>query len=1233
MSSKTLDKAMRSKLIEEGLRFLQSPQPFDGSDSEYEGFLRKLVSCLWADGDELYRAGDAATAQRQYGEALDVVEYMEKEGLRCPNSVNECLHVNRAACHLRHNDFGKALEDCALALKLNEKNAHACYHRARALRATGSVREAYDSVVICSKLMPQNQQVIALMQELAQALGLRLRKAYISQASGERQAIKNDIDDVISEDENVKPAPETRNETPVSKATLPSQQCNGKTNAKPIGGGGGSGGGGSGGGGSGGGGSGGGGSGGSGVTGGSSGGGGSKAATAPAKTKGHKGGSGGRGAPGVSVPPPPPSPLPPQQAGPGLAVVTPAQTRLASKVGPTRNFATAAAAATTSAAATASATASGVRVREAPKPVSVLPTAGKSGAPAKLEPVPLRPGDAVEKPPNAAVPVKETPPGLVNGYGGGGGVGVGANKLLPLPVAESATFNTAEDEIIGEDLDELLDMVSEEFSMQGLQSHSMQFPPGLQNSMPTPPQGLSMPHEMQLHQGLQISQELQQGLHMAHGMHVPLHTGLHFALQPGLTLPHGLQMPPTMFSHSGMAHGGGPMLHQHHQQFHLQQQQQHLQLHQQLHQQQHQQQHQQMPPGFAERVATSSSCRGLDSLDDVSTALPVLRATGAFSSGPIAYDGGAGRLYPEGWPGHILQEELMNVVAKMNSADIVAGLARPGWAGVGMVTNPLAETHDLRQACAQCFPLAAGSEIHDYKFFPDLEHKCKKDLLIGRLRNSEDPRFKIIRPRPQMINYIGSYYICKDITEGKACRFPGHCRFAYSQEEIDVWTQERTGLMQRALLFAPVCGTGGWRVRLTLQELIEEHHGIFLFLCEECFDNKPRMLSKQNKENPKYCTNQSAKHIFEETKCLVHVLRGTSVHYSKIRPLNELSQFDICRHEIRYGCLREDKCNFAHSFVELKVWVMQQQSGITHEEIEMDSAKIVAQSSGALAAPTHKISKVEAKRSQMRFRMKFVCSQCWRNGQVTEPEATLKYCNSKARHTWSKERRVLLVMSPERKKWTQIRPFPTPKNVPLQFDLCAHVAKGKKCTFLGNCTFAHSQEEKEVWTYMRESNIKETEKLYEIWMETHGPKAAAKDTTGGTLSGISGQSSEHISLPTDYADITTGFHCWLCGKNCNGGKQWQQHITSERHRDRVFLDDDEQNWQHRFPAGEFSLCPLIEHGNICPEESECKYAHGAAELQEWIERRDYLKSKLAKAINDKLIDERGDFGKYSFLTK
>ena len=38
-------------------------------------------------------------------------------------------------------------------------------------------------------------------------------------------------------------------------------------------------------------------------------------------------------------------------------------------------------------------------------------------------------------------------------------------------------------------------------------------------------------------------------------------------------------------------------------------------------------------------------------------------------------------------------------------------------------------------------------------------------------------------------------------------------------------------------------------------------------------------------------------------------------------------QFDVCRHEVRYGCLREDSCHFAHSFIELKVWLLQQYSG------------------------------------------------------------------------------------------------------------------------------------------------------------------------------------------------------------------------------------------------------------------------------------------------------------------
>lgn len=34
----------------------------------------------------------------------------------------------------------------------------------------------------------------------------------------------------------------------------------------------------------------------------------------------------------------------------------------------------------------------------------------------------------------------------------------------------------------------------------------------------------------------------------------------------------------------------------------------------------------------------------------------------------------------------------------------------------------------------------------------------------------------------------------------------------------------------------------------------------------------------------------------------------------------------------------------------------------------------------------------------LNLKMKFVCGQCWREGQVNEPDKNLKYCTAKARH-------------------------------------------------------------------------------------------------------------------------------------------------------------------------------------------------------------------------------------------
>jgi len=59
---------------------------------------------------------------------------------------------------------------------------------------------------------------------------------------------------------------------------------------------------------------------------------------------------------------------------------------------------------------------------------------------------------------------------------------------------------------------------------------------------------------------------------------------------------------------------------------------------------------------------------------------------------------------------------------------------------------------------------------------------------------------------------------------------------------------------------------------------------------------------------------------------------------------------------------------------------------------------------------------------------------------------------------------------------------------------------------------------------------------------------------------------------------------------------------------------------------------LSRYDGGCPDGVSCDYAHSPEELQEWIERRDFLRQRLAKAREDMLImPDELDFGKYNFL--
>ncbi|XP_038273766.1 zinc finger CCCH domain-containing protein 7A isoform X4 [Dermochelys coriacea] len=910
MSSVPEDRNIRQQDIKKGLQFIQSTLPYPGTQEQYELFIRGLVRNLFNEGNDAYREGDWGRSQSHYTEALNISDYANSEEIHISNEILEKLHVNRIACYSNLRLHDKVLENCEIALRLNENNFRALYRKSKALNELGRYKKAYDVVAKCSLAVPQDESVIKLTQELAQKLGLKIRKAYVRARSISSNAVSGEVSIKNSNS---------------SVEDIESEAC-------------------------------------------------------------------------------------------------------------------------------------------------------------------LDCGDG-------------------------------------------------DDISIGEELDELLDSVPD--SDENVTQTTV-----VRGPIPS----------ASVAPNIAFSTTLLGTLPVGAGF-VPAASFSEMYSQPLASSLENFCSSLNTF-----------------------------------------------PISDSKRDLSSSVSRdGTPTLNSNNSSLLLINGPSALF-GTEDYMGIAGQTRND-FP-HVFSSGTANIAV---SASLVG-------------RNPLEGTHELRQACQLCF-IKTGPKLLDFTYHSNLEHKCKKDILIGKIKNSEDKSWKKIRPRPTKTQYVGPYYICKDVAAEEECRYPGHCTFAYCQEEIDVWTLERKGAFSREALFG-----GNGKINFTVSQLLQEHHGLFMFLCEKCFDHKPRIISKRNKDNSSSCSHP-AMHDFEDNKCLVHILRETTVKYSKIRSFHAQCQLDLCRHEVRYGCLREDECFYAHSLVELKVWIMQNETGMSHDTIAQESKKywqnMEANAHGA------QILGNQMKHGSLNLKMKFVCAQCWRNGQVSEPDKNKKYCSAKARHPWTKDRRVVLVMSNERKKWMTIRPLPTKKQVPSQFDLCNHIASGKKCQYVGNCSFAHSPEEREMWTYMKENSIQDMEQLYEMWLKSQKPEKGEDTATQANK-----ENGKQIHMPTDYAEVTVDFHCWMCGKNCNSEKQWQGHISSEKHKEKVFHTEDDQNcWQHRFPTGYFNICDRYMAGT-CIEGNNCKFAHGNAELHEWEERRDVLRMKLSKARKDHLIAPNdNDFGKYSFLFK
>lgn len=179
MSNVSEERSTRQQDIKKGLQFIESTLPYPGTQEQYELFIRDLVRNLFHEGNDVYREGDWRGSLSHYTEAINIADYANSEEIHVSDDVLEKLHVNRIACFSNMGLHEKVLEDCEIALRLNENNFRALYRKAKALNELGRYKKAYDAVAKCSLAVPQDESVIKLTQELAQKLGLKIRKAYV----------------------------------------------------------------------------------------------------------------------------------------------------------------------------------------------------------------------------------------------------------------------------------------------------------------------------------------------------------------------------------------------------------------------------------------------------------------------------------------------------------------------------------------------------------------------------------------------------------------------------------------------------------------------------------------------------------------------------------------------------------------------------------------------------------------------------------------------------------------------------------------------------------------------------------------------------------------------------------------------------------------------------------------------------------------------------------------------
>jgi len=363
---------------------------------------------------------------------------------------------------------------------------------------------------------------------------------------------------------------------------------------------------------------------------------------------------------------------------------------------------------------------------------------------------------------------------------------------------------------------------------------------------------------------------------------------------------------------------------------------------------------------------------------------------------------------------------------------------------------PISSYLEFLPVCVMCqIPAPNPQSPNEMLFYqqqmPGHEHACHRDILLSRRINSQT-HYSRVRSMPYHAarqdgpSYIG-FQLCKEIIDAKPCSYGDNCTFAQSEIELEVWNAEKRGDFMRAWV------TNNWSPADSLPYLkgiLNRYGGNFGFSNVSTDPNRPKRQLYHKREvrirDPRNCKTE------------------------------------ICWHEQRDpgSCKVKDTCHFAHSDLELEVWMLLRSSSISAQQL-------VAFSENGTLGNKRKNPDINNEMNDVSTLpidefVREIQVKCCKCVSSMGPDAPL--CNTTSQGHG--QQKTLIIKDSQANQYLVRNLFGVFKNqsLPKKFLMCQNMRERNECHYQNACLFSHSPAEVCVWRFQKDREIRNQEELY-----------------------------------------------------------------------------------------------------------------------------------------------------------